>query len=196
MFSDAESPLGRAGSEGICSRGGGGEPVELSTWCRAISVLCSEMTSWVSQGVWRSPFHHATQGTEPSSLVSDPPKPKVGVEVALRNSLRPRLSLGTSKGSITSQDVPHGKPHSVLGPSSGQLLPTTGRWPWSWGGGGVGLRLTTVGRNLCTLPPASAGPRPALVAYHPLLLQGIQDRSTLPPYQRDSKAPQPLRVFV
>lgn len=133
MFSDAESPLGRAGSEGICSQGG--ERVELSTWCRAISVLCSEMTSWVSQGAWRSPFHHATQGTEPSSLVSDPPKPRVGVEVALRSSLGPRLSLGTSKGSIMSQDVPHGKPHSVLGPSSGRLLPTTDRWPWSWGGG-------------------------------------------------------------
>lgn len=45
----------------------------------------------------------------------------------------------------------------------------------------------------CTLPPAPpvvcAGPRPALVACHPLLLQGIQDRSTLPPPGRNSRAP-------
>lgn len=60
-------------------------------------------------------------------------------------------------------------------------------------GVGVGPRLTTVGRNLCALPPASAGPRPALVAYHPLLLQGIQGRSTLPPHQRSSRALQLLR---
>lgn len=37
MCSDAESPLGRAGSEGICSQGG--ELVELSTWRRAIKCL-------------------------------------------------------------------------------------------------------------------------------------------------------------
>lgn len=55
MFGDAQSPQGRARSEGICSQGG--ELVELSTWRRSVSALCSEVTSWVAKGLGG---HHFT----------------------------------------------------------------------------------------------------------------------------------------
>lgn len=137
MCSDAQSPLGRAGSEGICSQEG--EPMELSTWHRAVSVLCSEMTSWVSQRAWRSPFHHATEGTEPRHCVSDPLSPGwewrcLEKPPKAQTTFRDRHPRAASPF----QDVPHGKPHPTLGPSSGQLLLTGDRWPWScWGRGGA-----------------------------------------------------------
>lgn len=188
---DAQSPPGRAGSEGICSQGGG--LVELSTWSRAISVLCSEMTSWVSQGAWGSPFHHATQGTEPSSCFSDPPKPREW-----------RWLEKEPKAQTILRDI-QGQ-HHISGCPPWPALPSPGSFQWAAtpnyrqvalepAGVGVGPRLTTVGRNPCTLLPASAGPSPALVAYHPSLLQDIQDRSTLPPRQRNSRALQLLRFL-
>lgn len=49
---------------------------------------------------------------------------------------------------------------------------------------------------MCPPQPAPAGPRLALVAYHPLLLQGIQDRSSLPPRQSNSRVLQLSHFFL
>lgn len=114
--SDAQSPLGRAGSEGICSQGG--ELIELSTWHRAINVLCSEVTSWVSRVGLEVTIHHAQKAQNLAAV-------SVGVEVALRSTGRSRLLLGTDiqgRAASLSQDVPQGKPHPALGPFSGWLL--------------------------------------------------------------------------